>query len=351
MASIVASAAAVVSTSSAPTPLMVPANTSSPGCFSTGRLSPVIGAWFSVERPASTRPSSGMRSPGRTATRDPTGTSEGWTSRSPVRRHEARGRRREIEELGDRPPRPADAPGLEREREREQEGHGRRLEPLADHDGAADGDRHQQVHVGPEPPKGQPCLGCHGDEPGEHGNGVDQSGGQRDRVPAAHALTPERRTEAACQGGVKQESGDGRGTGDDGRRGGAAAADGRCCRRRLRPARARPPRPAFRDRGDDRRVGNGLHVRRDGHPAAQEIEAEPRFAADDRTDLPAKRRDLFGTVHAGDAKRARLLRGHPRPPPRCECEGRARHRRRRSCHLRVGRCVPRRRSRRRLAPT
>ena len=53
----------VTSTISAPLPLTVPANTSSPGSFSTGTLSPVIGAWLTALCPVSIFPSIGMRSP------------------------------------------------------------------------------------------------------------------------------------------------------------------------------------------------------------------------------------------------------------------------------------------------
>ena len=61
---------------------MVPANTSSPGSLATGTLSPVIGAWSTSLVPATTRPSSGMRSPGRTMKRVPTGASAAAISRS-----------------------------------------------------------------------------------------------------------------------------------------------------------------------------------------------------------------------------------------------------------------------------
>ena len=44
---------------------MVPANTSSPGCLSTGSDSPVTGAWLTSLSPALTTPSSGIFSPGR----------------------------------------------------------------------------------------------------------------------------------------------------------------------------------------------------------------------------------------------------------------------------------------------
>ena len=45
-ASVVSPVALVTSISSEPSPLIVPAKTSSPGFLSTGTDSPVIGAWF-----------------------------------------------------------------------------------------------------------------------------------------------------------------------------------------------------------------------------------------------------------------------------------------------------------------
>ncbi len=62
---------------------MVPANTSAPAAFSAGALSPVIGAWLTALVPATTVPSSGMRSPGLTTKTVPTVTSAAEISRSP----------------------------------------------------------------------------------------------------------------------------------------------------------------------------------------------------------------------------------------------------------------------------
>ena len=53
----------VTRNSNVPRSLMVPANTVAPVVFSTGMLSPVIGAWFTDDWPATTSPSSAMRSP------------------------------------------------------------------------------------------------------------------------------------------------------------------------------------------------------------------------------------------------------------------------------------------------
>ena len=65
-ASVVSRRSRVTRTSSAPRPLMVPANTSSPGALSTGSDSPVTGAWLTALAPATTSPSSGTFSPGLT---------------------------------------------------------------------------------------------------------------------------------------------------------------------------------------------------------------------------------------------------------------------------------------------
>ncbi len=81
-ASVVSVDALVDATVSAPSPLMVPANTSSPGPFGTGTLSPVMGAWSTPPAPSTTLPSSGIRSPGRTRNVPPTGTRSGGTSSS-----------------------------------------------------------------------------------------------------------------------------------------------------------------------------------------------------------------------------------------------------------------------------
>jgi hypothetical protein len=54
--------------------------TSSPGAFSTGRLSPVSMLSSRAERPSTTTPSTGTFSPGRTRTRSPTRTASIGTS-------------------------------------------------------------------------------------------------------------------------------------------------------------------------------------------------------------------------------------------------------------------------------
>ena len=82
-ASVVSARRRVTATVSAPWPLIVPANTSSPSPFSTGSDSPVIGAWFTSDRPLRTMPSSANFSPGRTIISAPGSTRSMSTRRSP----------------------------------------------------------------------------------------------------------------------------------------------------------------------------------------------------------------------------------------------------------------------------
>ena len=63
-----------------PVPLSVPPNTGASNTFSTGRLSPVSIDSSTVERPSTTAPSTGTRSPGRMRIRSPTTTS--WVGTS-----------------------------------------------------------------------------------------------------------------------------------------------------------------------------------------------------------------------------------------------------------------------------
>src|SRR5271165_2692708 len=64
-ATTVSVAARSTRTVSAPVPLRVPANTSSPAVLAAGSGSPVIVAWFTSLAPDSTWPSAPIRSPGR----------------------------------------------------------------------------------------------------------------------------------------------------------------------------------------------------------------------------------------------------------------------------------------------
>ena len=72
VSSVVSPVALVTSISSEPSPLIVPAKTSSPGFLSTGTDSPVIGAWLTADSPVSTTPSRGILMPDRVATVSPT---------------------------------------------------------------------------------------------------------------------------------------------------------------------------------------------------------------------------------------------------------------------------------------
>ena len=79
-ATVESAATRVTFTSTSPSPLSVPAKTSSPGPFSTGTLSPVMGLWSMLLLPAATAPSMGTRSAGRTRTTSPMATSAMGTS-------------------------------------------------------------------------------------------------------------------------------------------------------------------------------------------------------------------------------------------------------------------------------
>ena len=81
-ASVVSWAGRVVSTSTAPSWLIVPAKTSLPGDLSTGADSPVMGAWLTLVSPFVILPSSGNLSPGRATIVLPTGTSRTSTTSS-----------------------------------------------------------------------------------------------------------------------------------------------------------------------------------------------------------------------------------------------------------------------------
>ncbi len=70
-ATAVSDAARSTRTRSAPVPLRVPANTSSPGILATGSGSPVIVAWSTSLAPSRTWPSAPTRSPGRPSPTSP----------------------------------------------------------------------------------------------------------------------------------------------------------------------------------------------------------------------------------------------------------------------------------------
>ena len=146
----------VTRTSSAPRPLIVPANTSSPVRFSAGSDSPVTGAWLTWLSPAATTPSSGIFSPGLTTTtvadRDAVhGHAAELAGRGVA--HERLGGR-QVHERADGAARPLHRARLEQLREREQEHDRRPFAPLAQHHGAAHRDEHEDVDVERQRPRG-----------------------------------------------------------------------------------------------------------------------------------------------------------------------------------------------------
>ena len=131
-ASVVSRRSRVTRTSSAPRPLIVPANTSSPGALSTGSDSPVTGAWLTALWPATTSPSSGIFSPGRMTITAPVAIASTATRRSPAASRTQRVGRRQIHQRADRVARAVERARFERLRDGEQEDDRRRLGPLAE---------------------------------------------------------------------------------------------------------------------------------------------------------------------------------------------------------------------------
>ncbi len=251
--------------------------------------------------------------------RAPTGTSDGWNFALALRRDQARHRRYEVEELGDGVPCPADAPGLERQREREEKGHGAGLEPLPDGDRAGDGDGHQEIHVGAQPPQRQPGLRQDRDDSGRDTDGIEETGEERDRQLAAQSFAAEGRAEVAGEERVAEEAGSRRHAGEDGQEQASppqALAGAAALFALGPPGFGHEPRPAHPIQNGG--VGDPSCLRVDRHPAAQQVEAQPRLAADDRPELAPQRSDLLGTIQAGDAEGPRLFDGHlvaaPSPP-------------------------------------
>ena len=131
-ASVVSRRSRVTRTSSAPRPLMVPANTSSPGALSIGSDSPVTGAWLTALCPATTAPSSGIFSPGLTTMTAPG--RDRVDADAPLAGGVADERvgGRQIHQRADRVPRALERPRFERLRDGEQEDDGGGLGPLAE---------------------------------------------------------------------------------------------------------------------------------------------------------------------------------------------------------------------------
>ena len=119
-------------------------------------LSPVIGAWLTVDDPATTTPSSGTRSPGRISTTAPERYIAGGHLRGgAVGRSDVSRFRSEFDERADGVAGALQAERLDQLGDTEQPDHDRGLGPLADDHGADGGHRHQQVH---RQPAGGECL-------------------------------------------------------------------------------------------------------------------------------------------------------------------------------------------------
>ena len=208
-------------------------------------------------------------------------------------------------------PCPADAPGLERQREREEERDRAGLEPLADADRAGDRDRHQQIHVGAQPPQRQPGLGKDRKESGGDTGSVEEAHEERNRLLAAQPFAAEGRAEVAGKESVAEEAARDRRAGEDGQEQPSPAQTVARATADLAvgpPRLGRETRPAhpFQDGG----VGDPMRLGVDRHPAAQQVEAEPCFAADDRTELAPQCRDLLCAIHPCHAEAPRLCDGH-----------------------------------------
>ena len=166
--------------------------------------------------------------------------------------------------------------------------------------------------------KASQALGSDRDESGGDSDGVEKTRDDRNRLLAAQTFTAERRADVAGEERVGEEAGGGRRAGEDGQDQAppsqtVAAAVAGVTALDL-PGLGREARLAHR--GKDGRVWNLKPVGVDGHPAAQQVEAEACLAADDRSELSTQGGNFLRAVHSSDAERPRRLRAHPRPPQR-----------------------------------
>ncbi len=144
-AMVLSCAAAVTRTRIAPSPLIVPAKTSSSGPLRLGVLSPVTGASSMALSPETIAPSAGTRSPGRTRITDPTARLSAGTSRGspPLSSRAVFGH--EIGKLPDACARPARGDALQKFADEEQEDDRRCLFGCADDHGPDGGYGHQHL--------------------------------------------------------------------------------------------------------------------------------------------------------------------------------------------------------------
>ena len=166
--------------------------------------------------------------------------------------------------------------------------------------------------------KANQALGTTETSPAAIPTAVEETRDERHRLLAAQPFAAERRADVAGEERVGEEAGGGRRAGEDGQEQAppsqAVAAAVAAVTALDLPGLGREARLAHRV--EDGRVGNLKPVCVDGHPAAQQVEAEPCLAADDRSELATQRGDLLRAVHSGDAERPRPLRAHSRPPQR-----------------------------------
>lgn len=208
-----------------------------------------------------------------------------------------------VHECRDGPPRATDAPGFERERNREEKRHRRRLEPLPDPGGPCDGDRHEQVHIGPEALGGEPRLGQDVPRTGEDPQGIQTLRDERHLVGRAQAFGTQRRSPSSRHPHMEQQATQAEN----------AARPGQDCTPAALPASGfladRPlgtvhlgPQPRAGHCLEDCFNADRKGTRGNPHRAVQKIEGEPVFTAYDRADRAFEGGDLLGAVHAVDSE-------------------------------------------------
>ena len=279
-ASVVSCRRCVTRMSSAPYPLIVPANTSSPADFSTGSDSPVIGAWLTGLAPDTTTPSSGIFSPGLTSRTSASRTSSTAHARLlAVAAHDGFGRR-QVHQRAYRVPRAIHAARLENLREREQERDRRAFGPLADDHRADDGDEHQHVDVERHDARRRPRAARR----------VDAARQNRDEVSAANEQRAEDRGTRNSRPAAK------RGARCDDERLARGRGSGVADRRFVLEPRAHA---GLRDRLDDRRRRQLRGVVPHAQPLPDEV-GHDVLEPGQRFQPALENRDFLAAIHAVD---------------------------------------------------
>ncbi|MDZ7713120.1 MAG: hypothetical protein U5L06_08385 [Rhodovibrio sp.] len=204
-----------------------------------------------------------------------------------VRGAQAHGLRRKVEQRLHRPAGARDAPAFQQQRQREQKGDGGGLEPLPDGDRARDRDHHQQVDIRAQQLRRIDRLDRHVASAAADREGVRQDhepGQRRARGDHRHLQADAQQKEDAAERrqqrlhavlpGPGRLGGVAAGVG----RGHAGAADG----------------PAHRVRADV------AGLPQDHHAALEHVEGELVGAADNRADLLLQKADLLGTAQPLD---------------------------------------------------